>query len=162
MKLPLLVLAALSISAGFVPFSQFVSADGRAAATHMHWQFSIAPVALVALGIGLAAWLYQRQNDKPARLAASLGSFYKGAYRKFYFDELYLFVTHRILFKMIGKPAAWADKRLVDGAVNASGDATMAAAQAIKGWQSGRVQQYVLVFLIAVLLLAAALFYWLV
>lgn len=162
MKLPLLVLAALSIGAGFVPFSQFVSADGRAAAMHMHWQFSIAPVALVVLGIGLAAWLYRQQNDKPARLAASLGSFYQGAYRKFYFDELYLFVTHRILFKMIGKPAAWADKQLVDGAVNASGDATMAAAQAIKGWQSGRVQQYVLVFLIAVLLLAAALLYWLV
>ncbi|MCU0334108.1 MAG: NADH-quinone oxidoreductase subunit L [Chitinophagaceae bacterium] len=163
MKLPLLLLALLSISAGFVPFSQFVSADGRATATHMHWQFSIAPVVLVILGIGLAAWLYRQQNDKPAKLAASLGSFYKGAYRKFYFDELYLFVTHRILFKMIGKPAAWADKQLVDGAVNASGDATLAAAQAIKGWQSGKVQQYLLVFLLAVLLLAAVLlFFWLV
>jgi NADH-quinone oxidoreductase subunit L len=163
MKLPLLLLALLSISAGFVPFSQFVSADGRATATHMHWQFSIAPVVLVILGIGLAAWLYRQQNDKPAKLAASLGSFYKGAYRKFYFDELYLFVTHRILFEMIGKPAAWADKQLVDGAVNASGDATLAAAQAIKGWQSGKVQQYLLVFLLAVLLLAAVLlFFWLV
>ena len=63
------------------------------------WQFSIAPVALGLAGIFTAMWLYKKQNDKPDKIAASLSGFYKAAYHKFYIDELYLFITKKIIIQ---------------------------------------------------------------
>jgi NADH-quinone oxidoreductase subunit L len=40
---------------------------------------------------------------------------YKTAYRKFYIDEIYLFITKKIIFNLVGRPAAWIDRNIVDG-----------------------------------------------
>ncbi len=146
MKMPLVVLAVLSVLVGFVPFSQFITADGRPAETHFHLLFSIAPVALAVIAILLAASFYKKENDRPARIAASLGGFYKAAYRKFYVDELYLFITKKVLFNLVGKPAAWIDKNIVDGSVNLAASVTGRTSELIKGMQSGRVQSYAIYF----------------
>ena len=89
-----------------------------------HLQFSIAPVALALTGIFIAMWLYKKQNNRADSIAASLNGFYKAAYHKFYIDELYLFITKKILFNLIGRPAAWFDKNVVDGLMNATGNTT--------------------------------------
>ena len=61
----------------------------------------------------------------------------------------------------IGKPAAWFDRQVVDGLVNGAGTATLALSHKIRGLQSGKVQQYALIFLVAVILLAlAAIYRW--
>ena len=146
MKMPLVVLATLSLLAGFVPFSQFITADGRPAETHFHLLFSIAPVTLAVIAIILAAVFYKKENEKPARIAAALGGLYKAAYRKFYVDELYLFITKKVLFNLVGRPAAWIDKNIVDGSVNLAASVTGRTSELIKGLQSGRVQSYVLYF----------------
>ena len=146
MKLPLVLLAACSLLAGFVPFAQFVTADGRPMETHFHVLFSIAPVSLAIIAILLAAWLYKKQNERPDRIASSLGGFYRGAYRKFYVDELYLFFTKKVLFNLVGRPAAWVDKNIVDGSVNLAASVTGKTSELIKGLQSGRVQAYALYF----------------
>jgi NADH-quinone oxidoreductase subunit L len=103
--------------------------------------------------------LYKSQNNKPAVIAASLGGLYRAACNKFYIDELYLFITKKIIFNFIGRPAAWFDKNIVNGMVNATGNTTMFISEKIKGFQSGKVQQYAIYFLAGVIGLAVLFIY---
>jgi NADH-quinone oxidoreductase subunit L len=159
MMLPLVLLATGAAAAGFIPFGEFVSSDGKPLASHFHLQFSIAPVALGLAGILVAMWMYWKQNDKPLKLATYLGGIYKAAYHKFYIDEIYLFITKKILFNLVGRPAAWFDRNVVDGLVNLTGSATQAASEKIKKVQSGKVQQYAIYFLAGVIVLATLFIY---
>ena len=159
MMLPLVLLAVGAAAAGFIPFGEFVSTDGKALESHFHLQFSIAPVALGLAGIFTARWLYKKQNNKPDKFAASLNGFYKAAYHKFYIDEIYLFITKKILFNLIGRPAAWFDRKIVDGLVNLTGSATQVLSEGIKKVQSGKVQQYAIYFLAGVIILATFFIY---
>ncbi|HQY11430.1 MAG TPA: NADH-quinone oxidoreductase subunit L [Ferruginibacter sp.] len=159
MMMPLLLLAVGAAAAGFIPFGHFVSSDGKALETGFHLQFSIAPVALALAGIFIAMWMYRRQNDKPEKIAASLNGLYKAAYHKFYIDEIYMFITRKIIFNLIGRPAAWFDKHVVDGLVNLTGDGTEMISEGIKRIQSGKVQQYAVYFLAGVIGLALLFIY---
>lgn len=159
MMLPLVILGIGAAAAGFIPFGEYVSVDGRPLASHFHLQFSILPVALGLAGILLAMWLYYKQNDKPAKLASSLGGLYKAAYHKFYIDEIYLFVTKKILFNLVGRPSAWFDRNVVDGFINLTGNTTQAVSEGIKKIQSGKVQQYAIYFLGGVIVLAVLFIY---
>lgn len=146
MKLPLLILAVCALFAGFVPFASFVTSDGAPLETHLNIVFSTLPVVLAVLAILVAASLYKTENEKPARLAATLGGFYMAAKRKFYIDELYLFITKKVLFNLVGRPAAWIDRNVVDGMMNGLASVTASTSNLIKGVQSGRVQNYALYF----------------
>ena len=159
MMMPLLLLAVGAAAAGFIPFGHFVSSDGAALESEFHFQFSIAPVALGLMGIFTAMWLYKTKNNKPDKIAVSLNGFYKAAYHKFYFDELYQLITKKIIFNLIGRPAAWIDKNVVDGFVNATGSTTQTISEKIKGFQSGKVQQYAIYFLAGVIALAVLFIY---
>ena len=160
MKLPLIILAIFSIVAGFVPFAQYITSDGAPLATHFSIAFSIAPVALALVAIGLATYLFLYENECPEKYSRYLGSFYKAAYRKFYIDEVYLFVTKKIIFNLIARPAAWFDKNVVDGSMNLLASATGNFSSAIKGLQSGRVQSYAVYFFGGIIGMAALFIYW--
>jgi NADH-quinone oxidoreductase subunit L len=159
MMLPLVLLSVGAATAGFIPFGNFVSSDGKPLASEFHLSFSIAPVALGLIGIFTALWLYKKQNDKPDKIAASLSGLYKSAYNKFYIDEIYVFITQKILFNLIGRPAEWFDKNVVDGLINATGNTTQFISEKIKGLQSGKVQQYGIYFLASVIGLAILFIY---
>ncbi|TXT33313.1 MAG: NADH-quinone oxidoreductase subunit L [Chitinophagaceae bacterium] len=159
MMLPLILLAIGAAFAGFIPFGTLVSSDGKELASHFHLSFSIAPVALGLIGIFVAMYLYKTENNQPNRLATSLGGLYKAAYHKFYMDEVYLFVTKKLLFNLIGKPAAWFDKTIVDGMVNLTGAGTQVVSESIKKWQSGKVQAYAIYFLTSLILLTVLFIY---
>jgi NADH-quinone oxidoreductase subunit L len=159
MSLPLVLLAIGAALAGFIPFGNFVSSDGQPLESHFNPMFSIAPVVMGIIGIAIAWLLYKKQNDKPERIANSLNSIYKAAYRKFYIDEIYLFITSKILFNLVARPAAWFDKNVVDGMVNASGSVTQVVSARIKKIQSGKVQQYAIWSLIGVIGLAVLFIY---
>ncbi len=159
MLLPMILLAIGSTVAGFIPFGNFVTTDGGIIESHFDLEFSAAPVALGLAGIITAMWLYKKQNEKPANLVASLGGLYKLAANKFYVDEIYLFVTKKVVFNLIGKPAAWFDRNVVDGIVNLTGNITLGISGGIKKFQSGKVQQYAFYFLTGVILLATLFIY---
>jgi NADH-quinone oxidoreductase subunit L len=158
-KLPLVLLAIASILAGFVPFSQYVSADNKPFHAELHLSQAIAPVAVALLGISIAFALYKKESSKSDQFARAMGSLYLGARKKFYIDELYLFVTQKVMFNLIGRPAAWIDRNIVDGMVNGMAAATAGFSSAIKGLQSGRVQQYALYFFGGILALALIFLY---
>jgi len=157
--LPLILLGVGAAAAGFIPFGSFVSSDGTALESKFHLEFSIAPVALGLAGIFLAMWMYKKESNRADKLAASLSGLYKAAYHKFYIDELYLFLTKKVIFNLIGRPAAWIDRNIVDGAVNLTGNTTAAISGWIKGVQSGKVQQYAIYFLVGVIGLAVLFIY---
>ena len=160
MMMPLLLLAVSAAVAGFIPFGHLVSSDGKVLETPFHLQFSIAPVVLGLAGIFIAMWMYKKQNDKPEKMAAALSGLYKAAYHKFYIDEIYTFITQKIIFNLIGRPAAWFDKNVVDGMINATGNGTKDISESIKGLQSGKVQSYAIYFLAGVIGLALLFIYW--
>ena len=159
MMLPLVLLAMGAAGAGFIPFGHFVSSDGAALESKFHLEFSVAPVMLGLAGIFIALWMYKKPSERPAKVAASFSGLYKAAYQKFYIDEIYLFITKKILFNLVGRPAAWFDKNVVDGMVNLTGNTTQAVSERIRGLQSGRMQQYAMYFLLGVVGLALIFIY---
>jgi len=159
MMMPLVLLAVGAALSGFIHFGNFVSSDGKPLESVFHLQFSIAPVALGLAGIAAATWLYRKQSNKSESIAKSLNGFYTAAYHKFYIDEFYLFVTKKIIFNLIGRPAAWFDKNVVNGMIDLTGDSTLGLSEKIKGFQSGKVQQYGIYFLAGVIGLAVLFIY---
>jgi NADH-quinone oxidoreductase subunit L len=149
MKLPLLILAAGSVFAGFVPVSDLVSLAGPLS-EHAFGVQAIAPVGIALLGIILARYLYKKESNRPARAKAALGGMYRVASHKFYIDEVYYFVTKKIIFNGIGRPAAWIDRNIVDGGMNGLASVTAWVSAKIKGIQSGKVQDYALYFFVGV------------
>lgn len=160
MKFPLLVLALITVVVGFVPFIHYIFANPQATGHNIPISFSIAPVAMALAGITLAYILYYKENERPQKIATAMGGIYRIIRQKFYFDELYLFVTKKIIFNGIAKPAAWIDKHLVDGLMNGLGRATTGISERIKALQSGSVQSYALYFFGGIVALAAVFIYW--
>lgn len=151
MKIPLLILGILAVIVGFVPFSHYVTSDGKELETAVNLSFSIAPVLFAVTGILIAFRLYKSENAAPDKIALSFGSFYQGALHKFYIDEIYMFVTKKVIFNLIGRPSAWVDRNIVDGGVNLSADLTDDTSSLIRNWQSGNLQQYAVWFFAAVI-----------
>jgi NADH-quinone oxidoreductase subunit L len=159
MLIPLLILAACAIGVGFIPFGHFVSSDGKLLQTEFNPVFSAFPVALAVCGILLALMLYKKANNKATNISEKLSGLYKAAYKKFYIDEIYLFVTKKLVFNLIGRPAAWIDRNIVDGFMNMLAVATENFSEAIRPTQSGKVQQYAIFFFTGILGLVVILLY---
>lgn len=159
MKLPLMILAFCSIFAGLIPFGEYISSDRTPLESHFDPMFSIAPVAFGVIGILLAMWMYKKESASAEKLSRSLGGLYKAAYKKFYIDEIYLFITQKIIFNLIGRPAAWIDKNIVDGLMNGIANTTASVSGLIKGIQSGKVQSYAIYFFGGIVALAVVFLY---
>ncbi len=159
MKIPLIILAVCACFAGLLPFSKYVTPDGSPLDTHVNFGLAIGPLLLTTAGIFFAQWLYQKDNNRPERIAAALGSFYNATVKKFYIDEIYLFFTKKVIFNMVARSAAWIDKNIVDGSVNTLATVTGAISEKIKAVQSGKVQQYALYFFAGIAGLAILFLY---
>jgi NADH-quinone oxidoreductase subunit L len=159
MKFPLMILAFCSIFAGLIPFGEYVSSDKTMLESHFDPMFSIAPVAFGVIGILLAMWMYKKESTKAEKISQSLGGLYRVAYKKFYIDEIYLFITKKIIFNLIGRPAAWIDKNIVDGLMNGIANTTASVSGFIKGIQSGKVQSYAIYFFGGIVALAIVFLY---
>ncbi len=153
MTIPLMILAFGAVFAGFLPFAQMVTSDGLPLEAHINYTVAIPSVMIGVIGIIVALLMYRRSTSAPDKVAAALGGFYKGAYHKFYIDEVYLFVTHKIIFRYISQPVAWFDRHIVDGTMNLIGNTIEKTSYLIKGFQSGKVQQYGYVFISGTILL---------
>ena len=141
----------MSVCAGFIPFGKLVTSDGKFLPTEFHPTFSIAPVLLATLGILIAWSFYKTENSKPQKMANGLSGLYQGAYHKFYIDEIYLFITKKVIFNLIGRPAAWFDRNIVDGFMNLLANITGKISFIIKGLQSGKLQNYAAYFFAGVI-----------
>ncbi|WP_032135297.1 NADH-quinone oxidoreductase subunit L [Alistipes onderdonkii] len=148
MTLPLLFLSAVTCVAGFIPFGKLVSSDGTAYAIHIDRGVAGVSLCVAAAAIALATWMYLRERQTVAdALATRFRGLHKAAYHRFYIDEVYQFVTHRVIFACISAPVAWFDRHVVDGLMNLVARVINGAAYVIRDMQSGSVQRYCIWFL---------------
>ena len=161
MTIPLIILAVFSAFAGFVPFGEFLSADRMALDVHINVPLALIAIATGISGIGLAWLFYKKETKLPDSLADSLGKLYTWSYHKFYIDEIYLFITKKVLFKRVAEPAAKFDRQVVDGTMVGIGNSTVSASEKIKGMQSGKVQDYAMAFVAGVLVIVIFFVYYL-
>ncbi len=159
MLFPLIFLAVGSMVTGWIPFSQFVSSDLQPYATHIHWNIAIPSILVAVVGIGVAMAFYKSESELPARFSSGLAGLHKAAYNKFYVDEVYLFVTKKVIFNLISKPIAWFDRNVIDAAMNVVAIVTNVIAGLIRGMQSGQLQHYAFVFIGGTVVLAITFLY---
>lgn len=159
MTFPLMFLAAASVLTGFIPFSKLVTSDGVPFESHIEWMIAIPSILIGLVGILIALWFYKKENGIPEKMSSAFKHLYKWSYNKFYIDEVYLFITKKIIFHNISRPAAWFDRHVVDGTMNGIASATNRSSTGIKGFQSGQLQKYGFVFVSGVIILVFAFIY---
>ena len=159
MTLPLMLLSIGAIFAGLLPFASFVTSDGIPLVTHLNWAVAIPAILVGVLGALTAMVFYRKETNLPEKISTALGGFYRAAFRKFYIDELYLFITKKIIFNHVSRPIAWFDRHIIDGSMNGISYVTNEVSTRIKSFQSGQLQQYAWVFITGAVGLALAFIY---
>lgn len=159
MTIPLMILAVASMFTGFIPFNHLVTSDGLPFELHTEWIVAIPSVLVGLVGIAVAWVMYKKPTGIPEKMAGSMKHFYQWSYNKFYIDEVYLFVTKKIIFNNISRPVAWFDRHVVDATMNGIAWVTNTVSDRIKGLQSGQLQKYGFVFVSGVILLAVIFVY---
>jgi len=159
MTFPLMFLALASIFAGYLPFSELVTSDGAPFESHLEIPLAVASVLIGFLGIFVAMIMYMKPSGASDKMAVTFKHLYKWSYNKFYMDEVYLFVTKKIIFNKISKPVAWFDRHVVDATMNGFAWITNYASYHIRELQSGQLQKYAFVFISSVVILVLSFVY---
>lgn len=156
MAIPLMILAVFSVFTGLIPFSEFISSDNKP--FEMHIDMVVASLSIVAaiVGIVVAYTMYFKDSDKPAAVAARLKGLYTASLNKFYLDEVWMFITKKVIFNCVSRPIAWFDRHVIDGTMDNIANVTQKASHRVRGLQSGQMQRYV-AFLVAGTILIAIL-----
>ena len=156
MAIPLMILAVFSVFTGLIPFSEFISSDNKP--FEMHIDMVVASLSVVAaiVGIVVAYTMYFKDSNKPADVAARLKGLYTASLNKFYLDEVWMFITKKVIFNCVSRPIAWFDRHVIDGTMDNIANVTQKASHRVRGLQSGQMQRYV-AFLVAGTILIAIL-----
>ena len=158
MTFPLMFLALVTIVAGFIPFGHFVSANGESYDIHLDWTVAGTSIAIAVIAIALATWMYAREQQPVAdMLATRFSTLHRAAYKRFYMDEIWLFVTKKIIFRCISTPLAWFDRHVIDQFMNFMAWSTNAAGETVQPVQNGRIQTYTHYFLAGIIVLTIIL-----
>ena len=162
MTLPLIFLAIMSVISGFFPFGDLVTWNGHPMykslslltnLEQLNWFVACVSLATAIIGIGVAWIMYKQENPLPERMRQLMPTLWTWCRNRFYFDELYMFITHKIIFNGICRPIAWFDRHIIDGSMDGLAAITNKASEGIKCLQSGNVQHYVYVYVAGAILL---------
>jgi NADH-quinone oxidoreductase subunit L len=143
---PLVVLAGLSVLAGFTnasvfgieKFADWVEA-GVALPTLVHPEFeavkAVVSVTIATVAIGIAAYLwFQREELGPFRGLTQRNAFARAGYRflekKYYLDDLYEKIVVYGIKAPIARITYWFDQHVIDGVVNGIGRGARQTARA--------------------------------
>ena len=151
MTFPLMFLGLLTVVGGFIPFGKLVTADRADYTIHLDMMIATISVVVAVIAILFATYLYRKPSEVPTQMANKVRRLYLAAYHRFYIDEVYLFITKKIIFNGISRPIAWFDRHVVDGTMNGMASVTDWTSIKIRRFQSGSVQWYAYVFLVGVL-----------
>ena len=159
MTIPLIVLCVITVGVGIYStlggflgwegsFGSFVSASGKDYIIHFDTQIALTSTVIAILSICLATYIYKGESQPIAdRLYKMFPKLHRAAYKRFYQDEIWQYVTHRIIFRCVSTPIAWFDRHVVDGTFNFLAWGANEAGESIRPWQSGDVRQYAVWFL---------------
>ena len=160
MTFPLVFLSIITVGGGVVTtlggflnwewasFGKFVSAAGTIYTVHFDPQVAATSTVIAILSIALATYIYKGEKQPIAdKLYATFPRLHRWAYKRFYMDEVYQFVTHKILFRCVSRPAQWIDEKIINGLIDFTAWGANEAGETIRPWQSGDVRQYAVWFL---------------
>lgn len=99
--------------------------------------------SLIALaGIGIAAFLYLKRPQLPDAFAARFPGAYGSLVNKGYIDEMYDAIVVQPI-KALSEHVLWkADARVIDGAVNGTGQIVVETGALVRQLQTGSVRTY--------------------
>ena len=169
MTLPLIILCVITVGvgiyttlAGFLgwggSFGSFVTASGKDYTIHFDTKIALTSTIIAICAIALATYIYKGEKQPVAdRLYKMFPRLHRAAYKRFYMDEVWMFVTHKIIFRFFSRPIAWFDRHCVDGTFNFMAWGTNEAGESLRPWQSGDVRQYAVWFLTGSVALALIL-----
>jgi NADH-quinone oxidoreductase subunit L len=158
MLIPLIVLAVLSIVAGYIgippalgghePIAEFlkpgtVAEEAHAGSMALEWVLMGSSVAAAGVGLLLAYLFYIARPELPARVSASASALYSILTNKYYVDEIYeailvlpiIVASRQFLWRFI-------DAGVIDGTVNGIGTVIRSSAGGLRRMQIGYVRAY--------------------
>jgi len=155
MTVPLVVLAALSVVAGFIGIPQFLGAHHG----ELHWDVVLTSSAVVAAGLALAWLVYRKKAVTAQQLVHALALPHSLLMRRYYIDDLYDWFVASVQQQLIARTCEWVEQHIIiELFVNGIAALTRALGGLIRLLQTGRIQTYALAFLVGVVwLLSTAL-----
>ena len=129
-------------------FGSLVTASGLQYGIHFDPQIAITSTVIAIAAICLATYIYKGEKQPVAeKMYRAFPHLHKWAYHRFYMDEVYQFVTHKILFRYVSRTAQWIDEHIINGLLDFTARGANLAGEAVRPWQNGDVRSYVVWFL---------------
>ncbi len=149
MTVPLIILTVITVTCGWaLNFGSFISASGQDYQIHLDTQVAITSCVIAVISIALATYIYKGEKQPIAdMLYKRFPTLHRAAYKRFYMDEIWMFITHKIIFRCVSTPIAWFDRHVVDGTFDFMAWGANEAGETIRPWQSGDVRRYAVWFL---------------
>ncbi|MBV1887702.1 MAG: NADH-quinone oxidoreductase subunit L, partial [Urechidicola sp.] len=77
MTIPLVFLAFMSIAAGYIHFSEYVTADHQSFEAHLNYPLAAIAVGVGFIGVLIAYIFYKKESNLPDKVSKGFGLFYK-------------------------------------------------------------------------------------
>ena len=155
MTFPLIFLSVITVGVGIITtlggflgwdwasFGSLVTASGTAYTIHLDPVIAATSTVIAVCSIALATYIYKGETqpiaDKMYSLAPRL---HRWAYKRFYMDEVYMFITHKVLFRFVSTPVAWIDEHIINGFIDFTAWGANAGGESIRTTQDGDVRNY--------------------
>ena len=158
MTLPLMILAGITCVAGFIPFGDFVTSNNSAYHIHLDPSVAATSISVALVCIALAAWMFARDRQPVAdAFVKRFPGVQRAALNRFYIDQLWIFVTKKVIFNCVSRPIVWFDRNVIDGFFNLCAKMTACVSEKIKVIQNSNIQQYCIWFLAGTVVLTLIL-----
>ena len=145
MKIPLIILAFFSLTAGFMGIPQFILGP-EAGEAHLNITIAVISSAVALSGILLGSFLYGKPRLKEDPLKKFFGAVYEFALHKFYLDDLFSLIA-KFFQGVFAKTLFWFDSRvIIQKGVNGTAALTADFASFLRRAQTGALQTYAMVF----------------
>jgi NADH-quinone oxidoreductase subunit L len=136
MTVPLVILAALSVVAGFAGIPGWQSGFGAwvGVGGETHVPSASIPLILISIGVAVGGILIGRRLYLPAperEPLERLGFFYKLLQRKYYLDDFYGVAIVRPIRDVVSRAMYWINQNVIDGLVNGAAGAAKGTAKGI-------------------------------
>lgn len=147
MRIPLAVLGVLAVIGGYVPYANHFGdwvRFGSASHEGLHWGIAATSTILSILAISLAWIIYGSGKVSADNLSWRFNTLYKLSFRKYYIDELYLWINHTFV-DGLGKILYWLELYFVEGIVNGIAGLPVQLGDLVRKGQNGKLQRYGLI-----------------
>jgi NADH-quinone oxidoreductase subunit L len=160
MALALIVLALGSVVAGYVGlpavlgggnrFEHFLEPSFHLEAAHeaadhaaLEGRLMLVSIAVAVIGILIAAYFFLKNRRAAAAMVERFSGLYRVLTHKYYVDEIYDAAIVQPI-RIISEQGLWKviDARVIDGAVNGTGEAVSAWGEVLRRVQTGSVRAY--------------------